>query len=540
VPPPYADIVAPMRPEEIEAALADLAASFPDVCTRTVLPGTTHEGRSHSYLKIANGSGRPGVLLTGGVHAREWAPPDALISFARNLLVAYQAGTGITIPAMTVKPLGGPAVAYRAWTIKDSVVRDIVSGLELYILPLVNPDGRAFDLTPPIQTPGWRKNRSPQAGGEFGVDLNRNFDIIWKFEDYYDVPLYKQRYGGGTPASTDPAEDTYRGPAEHSEAETRHVEAMLNTLPINYFADIHMAGRNILFSWGLEENGDDSAMTFQNTVFNGKRDALIQGDALLPAGRTDYREFLPDDAPHRIRSRAEFIANAMHDEILRSANGGTLPATSTPQQHHSQYTVGQSAFLYLPVGGGPNSGCTDDFACSRQFVLPNRKPVFAYTLEMGHDEEQMFHCAYTDPPAHFRKINREIHAAVTGLLTVAARSPLPAAGGSGPCLIATATMGDAAHPDVVYLRELRDVRMRATPRGDRAADRLNRVYYSFSPAVADYLRRHARARVLVRAAVLRPLVAALRRVFGPAARARSGRPFEGPPEGRRARPGGGR
>jgi hypothetical protein len=238
---------------------------------------------------------------------------------------------------------------------------------------------------------------------------------------------------------------------------------------------------------------------------------------MLPLDRTDYKELLPDDAPYRIRSRAEFIANAMRDEILRSANAGTIPAASTPQQFHSQYTVGQSAFLYLPTGG-PNSGCSDDYACSRQFLLPDRRPIFAYTLETGQAEEQQFHCAYTDPPSHFRKINREIHAALAALLTIAATSPLPkppsSSGSTKNCLIATATMGDAGHPDVVFLRELRDVRMRATPRGDRAADLINRVYYSFSPAVARYLTHHARARDLVRDAVIRPLVATLRRLLG--------------------------
>jgi hypothetical protein len=152
--------------------------------------------------------------------------------------------------------------------------------------------------------------------------------------------------------------------------------------------------------------------------------------------------------------------------------------------------------------------------------MPDRRPIFAYTLETGQAEEQQFHCAYTDPPSHFRKINREIHAALAALLTIAATSPLPkpppspGAPADDGCLIATATLGDAGHPDVVFLRELRDIRMRATPRGDRAADLLNRVYYSFSPAVARYLSRHDRVRRLVRDAVIRPLVTTLRHLLG--------------------------
>lgn len=510
MPPPYPEITAPLRAHQIEDALADLAASFPTLCTRTVFSGKTAEGRSHSYVKIAKGSGnRPAVLVIGGIHGREWAPPDALVAFARNLLVGFQAGADISFPTMTVTPLVGPVVTYRAWTIKAADVKAIVETLDLYLFPLVNPDGREFDLTS-LSEPGWRKNRRPQAGGEFGVDLNRNFNIIWKFEDYFDVALYNASYGED-PASTSPAEDTFRGPSEHSEQETRNVESLLDTLPIGYFVDVHMAGRNVLFSWGLEENGNDPLMNFQNqATFKGKRDGLIAGDPALPAGRTDYKEFLPDDLPHRVRSRAELIARAMHDEILRSANGGTIPAASTAQRTHSEYKVGQSAFLYLPLAG-PSSGCADDYACSRQFLLANRKPIFAYTLESGHDEEQGFHCAYTSPPGHFRKINREIHAALLGILKVA----VSARKKSGPCLIATATMGDPAHPDVVFLRTLRDQRLRATPFGARVADVLDRLYYRVSPAAAGWLDRHPAARGAVRVAVIRPLVAALRRALGP-------------------------
>ncbi|RAY12573.1 hypothetical protein DPM19_23510 [Actinomadura craniellae] len=526
MPPPYPEITAPLRPQQIEDALADLATTFPTLCTRTVFTGKTHEGRSHSYLKIANGTGeRPAVLVTGGVHAREWAPPDALVTFARNLLVSFQSGTDITIPAMEVTPLTGPPVRYRPWKIKASDVAGILNKVDLYIFPLVNPDGREFDLTPPIDPIGWRKNRRPPppAGGDIGVDLNRNFNIAWKFEDYYDLPLYVSRYGE-EPAKRTPVGDInqlYRGPNEHSEQETRNVESLLDTLPVHYYVDVHMFGRKILHSWGLDGNGNDPAMSFTNPAFNNKRDGMIAGDPALPLGRTDYKEYLPDDPPHKIRSRAVFIANAMRDEILRAANGGaTPPAASSPQQNHSDYEVGPSAFLYLPVGGGPTPGCADDYACSRQFVNPARKPIFAYTIETGHPEEQGFHCNYANPPGHFRKINREVHAALLALLKVAAASPLappapsPRPPNSGPCLIATATMGDAGHPDVVFLRALRDERLRATPRGARLADLLDRVYYSFSPAVARYIEGRPRARTAVRLLVIRPLVAVLRRALG--------------------------
>lgn len=514
MPPPYSEIAAPLRPHQIEDALHDLAVSFPALCTRTTLPGKTAENRSYSYIKIANGSGsnRVAALLVGGVHAREWAPPDALVSFARNLLVAYQAGTDIAFPAMAVTPLLGGAIAkpikYPSWKISAADVNSIVTNLDLYILPLLNPDGREYDLTN-LSEPGWRKNRRPFPSGEIGVDLNRNFDIIWRFEDYFDVGLYKSRYLD-MPASTNEVDETYRGPGKHSEPETQNLESLLDSLRIHYFMDVHMAGRHILYSWGLEENGDDPSMNFRLPAFDGKRDGLKDGDPALPIGRTDYKEFLSDALPHRIRSRAQFIAEAMHDRILRSAGINPGSPVSTVQRAHSEYKVGQSAFLYLPASG-PNSGCSDDYACSRQILSPDRSPIFAFTLEAGHLEEQLFHCDYSPAKSHFRKINREIQAAASGMLVVAARSPLTtSSGGSGPCFLTMAMMGNAGHPNIAILRSLRDGRLRTTERGTQIADLLNRLYYSISPTLARYLRSHTTARALTRTMLIWPLAAALR------------------------------
>jgi hypothetical protein len=507
MPPPYPDITVPMRPYQIEAALQDLASTFGSLCTRTVFGTPTFEGRKHSYIKIANGSGanRPAILVIAGVHANEWAPPDALVTFARNLLVSYSTGKDVTFPSIQVTPLKDTPVTYPPWRIKAAEVNAIVSAVDLYLFPNVNPDGREYELTH-LTEDGWRKNRRPFPNQQFGVDLNRNFEIIRQFEDYYDMALYKKRYKLNRPAGTDPKHDDYRGGGT-TEPEVSHVQQLLDTLPIRYHVDLHMFGRKILFSWGMEEDGDDLTMTWENQAqFAGKRDGLKADDALWhavpPPAPVDYKEYLPDDLPHKIRTRARFVANAMHDEILRAATGSAAPQTSSRQQVDSTYEVGQSAFLYLP-DGGPNSGCSDDYACSRQFKLPNRKPIFAYTVETGHPDELGKHCDYTDPPGHFRKINREIHAALYAMLKIAAKG----------CLIATATSSEN-HPDVVFLRTLRDERLRATPRGARVADLLDRVYYSFSPAVARYLTAHPRARNAVRVLVIRPLVAVLRRILG--------------------------
>ena len=77
-----------MNVDEIEAALDALAAEHPQVTELIALPNLTPENRP-----LPRASDRPGrgterrlVLAIGGLHAREWMPPDALVNLAADLL----------------------------------------------------------------------------------------------------------------------------------------------------------------------------------------------------------------------------------------------------------------------------------------------------------------------------------------------------------------------------------------------------------------------------------------------------------------------
>ncbi|MFD0531320.1 hypothetical protein ACFQ1I_39620 [Kitasatospora arboriphila] len=57
---------------------------------------------------------------------------------------------------------------------------------------------------------------------------------------------------------------------------------------------------------------------------------------------------------------------------------------------------------------------------AEQFDDPTRAPVFAFTIETGHEEESGFHPDYDSPPGHYAKIEREVHAALVALCNFAA------------------------------------------------------------------------------------------------------------------------
>src|SRR5688500_2415578 len=114
---------------ELESALQNLAAAYPALTELIATPNLTHEGRQTHVLRVgaAGASDVDGVLLLGGVHAREWVPPDALVLLAADLLEAYQLGTGL---------------AYGGKTFVANEVRRIIETLNVFCYACVNPDGR--------------------------------------------------------------------------------------------------------------------------------------------------------------------------------------------------------------------------------------------------------------------------------------------------------------------------------------------------------------------------------------------------------------
>lgn len=81
------------------------------------------------------------------------------------------------------------------------------------------------------------------------------------------------------------------------------------------------------------------------------------------------------------------------------------------------------------------------------------------------------------------------------------------AGGGTTCFIATATLGSADHPSVVYLQSLREELRHGSRITRRFIGAVNRVYGSFSPRLAAHLETHMPARVAVRECMVRPTVA---------------------------------
>jgi murein tripeptide amidase MpaA len=356
---------------ELLSAMQALAAAYPDDCELVTLPHTTHETRSVYALHIVSKlqpsvleGPKVGVLFTGSVHAREWGGADILVYLASDLLKAYAAGQGL-VYSVAGK---GPGVTFTA-----AEIQTLRRRLDLYLIPCVNPDGRAYSMSTDSL---WRKNRNPASSGgiasNIGVDVNRNFDFLWNYKQAF-APSAQSIF---SMASDNPGSDTFFGTGPSSEPETKNVAYVMSTFSqIAYFVDVHSYTGDVLYSWGDAPNQSSKlAQNFSNHTFDGKRGV----DDL-----SVYGEHIASDTEATAKALGKVITDTIHDvtgEDYATTQGFYL-APGSP---------GGSAGATYPTGG-----TSDDFATSRSSAEPGRPPLLGFTIEFhrygGSDYDFAFH-----------------------------------------------------------------------------------------------------------------------------------------------------
>jgi PKD repeat protein len=202
--------------------LQRLASEFPEIAQLSSM-GQTHQGRELWALKIsdnvADDEDEPEMLMDGGFHGDEW------IGSETATFIAYQLVNGYGV---------------------DSDITQMVNEREIWVIPLVNPDGRAIDSYDDGNNPsyyrGWRKNaRDNNNSGSWdgcdGVDLNRNFDLGW-----------------GVGASTSTCNIEYIGPTSFSEPESQAFRNFVNSRDFQIYVSYHSYGRRIYYPWGYQSD----------------------------------------------------------------------------------------------------------------------------------------------------------------------------------------------------------------------------------------------------------------------------------------------
>ncbi len=194
---------------ELETELRLLEQAHPGLA-RVVDLGSSLEGRTIHALKISDNvdreEGEPAALFLGCHHAREWISVEVPFLFGKYLLENYAA---------------------------DPAVRDVVDRTEIWIVPIVNPDGLEYSIHAYRY---WRKNRRFNADGSYGVDINRNYGYQWGYDDIGSSPV--------------PASDVFRGTRPFSEPEPEAVRRLFLGRSFRALISFHSFSQVILYPWG--------------------------------------------------------------------------------------------------------------------------------------------------------------------------------------------------------------------------------------------------------------------------------------------------
>lgn len=253
--------------EETFTAAEDLVAAHPDLAewldvgdsweklTPGGLPGydmrvlhLTNRAFAGTPTGTTPPHGKPRLLITASIHAREYTPAELATRFAEWLLAGYGSDADAT------------------WLLDEH---------DIYVMLHTNPDGRKHAENGEY----WRKNTDQDYCGatssDRGADLNRNFDYQWGC------------CGGSSPNQCD---TTYRGPTPASEPEALAVQGLMRAIfpdqkgpaatdPVaadatGVYIDLHSAGGQVLWPWGFTYGAAPSGAALQTL---GRRFAYFNG-----------------------------------------------------------------------------------------------------------------------------------------------------------------------------------------------------------------------------------------------------------------------
>ncbi|MBQ9132017.1 MAG: peptidase [Clostridia bacterium] len=239
---------------EMEEDLRLLAEKHPTRFSYSAI-GSSLDGREIYVGVLGNPNAEKQILVSAGIHGREYLTPLLVMMQLEFYLTYYDNGNYQGVPYATlfdqycfyVVPMTNPdgiMISQQGISaLRDPALRTIVE--QVYRKDFADGMTSQTEIDSYLQY--WKANAA-------GVDLNRNFDALWA--------EYKEGMGR-------PCHATYKGPTPNSEPETRAMieltESLSNVMAV---LCIHSQGEVLYWNCGQEGRLAEDTLAFTQAVSN--------------------------------------------------------------------------------------------------------------------------------------------------------------------------------------------------------------------------------------------------------------------------------
>ena len=236
--------------DQLVTIMRNLAVTYPSICVLDSF-GTTYEGRWVIGLKISDNptidEDEPELLWIGLHHSREWAAAEVPRYIADTLITNYAT---------------------------NSTFQDFIDNHELWIFPVINPDGYTYDY--PNQR-NWRKDRQP-FGGIIGTDPNRDYNGVCNGNRMGDWGSLVH----GSRTTHKPSQETFFGAYGAYGKEIHHLTEFFKQRTIVACESYHSYSQLVIWPYGHGEQTPDNSYYASLGTQIANRIAKLSGGHYTP------------------------------------------------------------------------------------------------------------------------------------------------------------------------------------------------------------------------------------------------------------------